>query len=70
MSDLAVIKLFSTSDSQRKMELKQARALYNTNFATFFDQAIIAHTRGIEYWDNFDNHVSGILENKLIIQLP
>ena len=67
MSDLAVIKLFSTNDSERKMELKQAKALYSSNYFTFYDQAIAAHTRGIEYWDNFDNHISGILENQLII---
>ena len=70
MSDLVTIKLFSTNDSQRKMELKQAKALYNNNYSQFFDQAVTAHTRGIEYWDNFDNHISGILENKLIKNIP
>ena len=70
MYDLAVIKLYSTNDSQRKMELKQAKAEFGGNYITLFDNAITAHTRGIEYWDNYDSHISGILENKLIINIP
>ena len=50
MNDLTVIKLFSKNDSERKMELKEAKALYNTNYIRYYDEAIAAHQRGIDYW--------------------
>ena len=52
------------------MRQRSAFTQYPSRPKTYYDNAVAAANRGIEYWNNFFNYVDPLIENKIITRIP